>query len=194
MWCQSLYASTVLQQCRLFKLCRNLSAGTVSQGCSCLSGRNLSAGTVLQGCRLFKWCQNLPAGTVLQDCSCLSSVETYLPTLCCRGSAVLVVSKPFCRHCVAEVQLFKRCRNLSAGTVLQRFSCLSGVKTYLPALCCRGTAVKALSKHICRHCVAGVQLFKWCRNLSAGTALQGCSCLSGVKTYLPELCCRGAAV
>ena len=131
----------MLQQCRLFKLCRNLSAGTVLQGCSCLSGRNLSAGTVLQGCRLFKLCRNLSAETVLQGCSCLSCVKTYLLALCCRVAAVLVVSKPICQHCVAEVQLFKQCRNLSAGTVLQRCSCLSGVETYLPALCCRGAAV-----------------------------------------------------
>ena len=63
------------------------------------------------------------------------------------------MSKSICQHCVAEVQLFKRCRNLSAGTVLQRCSCLSSclssVATYLPALCC--------------------------------------SCLSGVETYLPPL-------
>ena len=32
------------------------------------------------------------------------------------------------------------------------------------------------------HCAAGVQLFKWCRNLSACTVLQGCSCLSSVAT------------
>ena len=44
------------------------------------------------------------------------------------------------------------------------------------------------------HCAAGVQLFKWCQNLSAGTVLQGCSYLSGVFSYLPSLCCRGAAV
>ena len=31
-------------------------------------------------------------------------------------------------------------------------------------------------------CVAGVQLFKRCRNLFAGTVLQGCTCLSGVET------------
>ena len=62
------------------------------------------------------------------------------------------VSKPICQHCVAEVQLFKRCPNLSDG-----------------------------------HCAAGVQLFKGCRNLSAGTVLQRCSCLSGVETYLPAL-------
>ena len=138
-----------------------------------------------------------------------------------------MVSKPICRDCVAEVQLFKWCQNLSAGTVLQRrsclrgvgaylpgtllqgcsclssvatylpalcCSCLSGIATYLPALCCRDAAVKAVSKPICRHCVAGVQLFKWCRNLSAGTVLQWCSCLSGVETYVPTLCCKGAVV
>ena len=183
------------------------------QGCSCLS----SVATYLPG-------------TVQQGCSCLSGVETYLPGLCCRGAAFLVVSKPICRHCVAEVQLFKRCRSLSAGTVLQRCSCLSGVATYLPgtvlqgcsclscaatylpALCCRDAAFLVVSKPICRHCVAEVQLFKWCQNISAGTVLQRCSCLrgcrnlsagtvlqrcsylSGVKTYLPALCSRGAAV
>ena len=126
------------------------------------------------GVQLFKWCQNLSAGTVLQRCSCLSGVKTYLPAMCCRGAAVKAVTKPICRHCVAEVQLFKPCQNLSAGNfaagvqlfkrcpnlspsiVLQGCSCLSGVETYLPALCC--------------------------------------SCLSGVETYLPGLCCRGAAV
>ena len=70
-----------------------------------------------------------------------------------------VVSKPICQHCVAGVQLFKWCQNLSAGTVLQGCSCLSGVGTYL-----------------------------------LGTMLQGCSCLSGVATYLLAVCCRGAAV
>ena len=96
---------------------------------------------------------------MLQGCSNLNGVETYLPALCCRVAAVLAVSKPICRHCVAGVQLFKRCRNISA-----------------------------------RQCAAGVQLFKQCRNLSAGTVLQGCNCLSGVKTYMLALCCRGAAV
>ena len=137
---------------------------------------NISVGHCAAGMQLFKWCCNLSACTVLQGCSCLSGVETYLPALCCTGAAVKVVSKPICRDCVAEVQLFKRCQNLSAGTVLQRCSYLSGVKTYLPALCCRGAAVQAMS------------------NLSAGTVFQVCSCLSGVKTYLPALCCRGAAV
>ena len=117
------------------------------------------------------------------------------------------MSQPICRHCAAVMQLFKWCRNLSAGTVLQGCSslifvatylpgtvlqgcsCLSGVATYLPALCCRGAAVKVVSQLISRHCAAGVQLFKWCRNLSAGTVLQRCSCLSGVETYLPALCC-----
>ena len=190
------------------------------QGCSCLSSvptcllgtvlqlfkrcRNLPAGTVLQ---LFKWCQNLSARTVLQGCICLRGVETYLPALCCI-CLNKVVMKPICQHCVAGVQLFKRCQNLSAGTVWQLFkrcrnlsaghcaagvqlfkrccnlsastvlqgcSCLSGVKTYLPALCCRGAAVKVVMKPICWHCVAEVQLFKWCRNLSAGTVLQRCS-------------------
>ena len=164
------------------------------------------------GLQLFKLFPNLPADTVLHRSSCLSGVKTYLPALCCRGAAVQVASKPICRHCVAEVQLFKQCRNLSAGTVLQGCSCLSGVETYLPALCCRGAAVKAVSKPICRHLVAevqlfkqcsnltaghyvaGVQLLKRCRNLSAGTVLQGCSCLSGLEINLPGLCCRGAAV
>ena len=78
-----------------------------------------------------------------------------------------MVSKPTCRHCAAGVQLFKWCRNLSAGTVLQRCSCLSGVEIYLPALFWRGAAVSAVSKPICRHCVAEVQLFKRCHNQSA---------------------------
>ena len=148
----------------------------------------------------------------MQGCSCLSSVETYLPALCCRGAAVYVVSEPICRHCVADVQLFKwchnlsaghcaagvqllkQCCNLSAGTVLQGCSCTSGVETYLPALCCRGAAVSVVLKPICWDCVAEVQLFKWCRNLSAGTVLQRCSCLSGFETFLPALCCTGTAI
>ena len=93
------------------------------------------------------------------------------------------MSKPICQHCVAEVQLAEWFK-LSAGTVLQGWSCLSSVKTFLMALCCRGAAVKAVSKPICRHCVAGVQLYKQCRNLPASTVLQGCSCLSGVETFL----------
>ena len=177
---------------QLFKRCPNQSAGTVFQGCSCLS----SVATYL-------------LGTVLPGCNCLSGVATYLPAQCCRDAAVIIVSKPTYQHCAAGMQLFKWCRNLSAGTVLQRFSCFSSVKTFLPTLCCRGAAVSAVSQHICRalccrgaavlqpicgYCAAWVRLFKCCRNLSAGTVLQGCSCLSGVKTYLPGLCSRGAAV
>ena len=128
------------------------------------------------GVQLFKRCQNLSAGTVLKGCSCLSGVKTYLPALCCRGAAVKGVSKPICRHCVAEVQLFELCHNISASTVLQGCSCLM------------------VSKPTCRHCAAGVQLFKWCQNLSSGTVLQRCSCLSGVETYLPALCCSSASV
>ena len=104
-----------------------------------------------------------------------------------------MLSKPICRDCVAEVQLFKWCQNLSAGTVLQGCSCLSIVATYMPALCCRGSAVKAVSKPTCGHCAAEVQLFKWCRNLSAGTVLQMCSCLSGVKAYLPGTLLQGCS-
>ena len=139
------------------------------------------------------------------------------------------MSKPICRHCVAEVQLFKQCGNLSAGhcaagvqlfkrcgnlsasSVLQGCSCLSGVETYLQTLYCWVSAVKVVLKPICRYCVAevqlfkgcqkpicrhwvaGVQLFKQCRNLSAVTVLLGCSCFSSIATYLPALCCRGAA-
>ena len=101
----------------LFKRCRNLSAGTVLPGCSCLSGVETY---LLALCSRAAGCLSIVAtylpGTVLQGCSCLSSIATYLLEMCCRGAAVLVVSKPICRHCVAGVQLFKRFRNLSAGT------------------------------------------------------------------------------
>ena len=68
----------------------------------------------------------------------------------------------FSGHCAAGVQLSKLCRNLFADIVLQGCSCLSGVETYLQALCCRVAAVLVVSKPICQHCVAGVQLFKVC--------------------------------
>ena len=127
--------------------------------------------------RLFKQCPNLSA------MHCAAGVQLFKQ---CRNLTA--------GHCAAEVQLFKWCPNLSVGTVLQWCCCLSGVKTYLPGLCCRGAAVKAVSKPICLHCAEGVKLFKWCPNLSACTVLQGCSCLSSVETYMPALCCRGAAV
>ena len=162
------------------------------QWCSCLS---CPATYLLALCcrvQLFKWCQNLSANIVLQGCSCLRGVETYLPELCSRAAGCLSSVATYLPGTV--MQLLKRCRNLSADTVLQGCSCLSGVGTYLPALCCRGAAFKLVWKPTCRQCAAGVQLFKWCPNLSAGTVLHGCSCLSGVETYLPTLCCRGAAV
>ena len=142
----------------------------------------------------FKLCRNLSAGTVLQGCSSLNGVQTYLPALCCRGATVKALSKPICRHCVAVVQLFKWCRNISAG------HCAAGVQLFKQ--CCnlsagtvlQGCSCKVLSKLTCWHCAAGVQLFKWCQNLFAGTMLQRCSCLSGVETFLPAMCCRGAAV
>ena len=123
------------------------------------------------GMQLFKRCLNLSA------INCVAEVQLFK---WCRNLSV--------GHCAAGVQLFKRCCNLSARTVLEGCSCLNGVETYLPALCCRGAAVKVVLKPICWHCAAGVQLFKWCQNLSAGTVLQRCSCLSGVETYLPALC------
>ena len=104
-----------------------------------------------------------------------------------------MVSKLICRHCVAEVQLFKRCQNVSAGTVLQRCNCLSSIATYLLALCCRGAAVKAASQPTCRDCVAGVQLFKRCQNLFAGTVLQGCSFLSGVQNLTASTVLQGCS-
>ena len=107
-------------------------------------------------------------------CSCLSGVATYLLALCCKGATVSAVLKPICRHCVAGVQLFPK---LSAG------HCVAEVQLF-----------KRCPNLSAGHCVAGMQLFKQCRNLSAGTVLQGCSCLSSVPTYLPALCCRGAAV
>ena len=140
-WCRNLSADTVLQGCNSLSSVALFLLGTVLQECSCLSGVATYLPACAAGVQLFKWCQNLPSGTVLQGCSCLSDVKTYLPALCCRGAAVEVVLKPICRHCVAEVQLFKWCPNLSAGTVLQRCSCLSSDATYLLALCCRGAAV-----------------------------------------------------
>ena len=103
------------------------------------------------------------------------------------------MSQPICRHCVAGVQLFKHCLNLSTG------HCAAGLQLFKAAAVAADLPAP----------VAGVQLFKQCQNLCARTVLQGCSCLSGVATYLPGtvlqlfkrcrnlsagLCCRGAAV
>ena len=177
---------------QLFKLCRILSTRNCAAGVQLFKRcRKLSASTVPQ---LFKWCQNLSAGTVLQRCSCLSGVETYLPALCCRGTAVKAVWKPIFRHCIAEVQLFKRCRNLSAGTVLQGCSCLSGVEPICPHCVAEVQLFKRCRNLPAGHSASRVQLFKRCRNLSASTVLQGCSCFSSVATFLLVLCCRGAAV
>ena len=145
---------------QLFKRCRNISA------------RHCDAGV-----QLFKQCRNLSASTVMLGCSCFSGVKTYLLALCCRGAAVKVVLKPICWDCVAEVQLFKWCQNLSAGNVLQKCSCLSGEEN-LSA----GTVLQRCS------CLSGVSTYL------PGTVLQGCSCLSCAATYLPALCCWGAAV
>ena len=83
------------------------------------------------------------------------------------------------------MQLFKRCCNLSASTVLQGCSCLSGVATYLPALSCRGAAVLVVLKPICWHCVAGMQLFKQCRKpICWALCCRGAGCPSGVSFYL----------
>ena len=101
---------TVLQWCRLFKMCQNLPArhcGSVVQtvlamseptyralcysGAGCLSGaRTYLPGTVLQWSILLKWCQNLPTGhwvTVVQTVLAMSE-PTYL-ALCYRGAGCL---------------------------------------------------------------------------------------------------------
>ena len=101
--------------------------------------------------------------------------------ICCYFVAKVQLFKQ-CRnlsagHCAAGVQLFKQCPNLSAGTVLQGCSCLSGFEIYLPGLCCRGAAVLAVSQPICCYFVAKVQLFKQCRKLSAG------HCAAGVQLF-----------
>ena len=129
---------------------------------------------------------NLTAGTVLQGYSCLSSVKPIC-WHCVEGVQLFKQCRNLSnRHCAAGVQLFMGCRNLSASTVLQGCSCLSCVTTYLPALCCRDAAVYVVLKPTCSclsgvktclpYCAAGVKLFKWCQNLSAGTMFQGCSC------------------
>ena len=109
---------TVLQCCRLFKQCQNLTAGNCvtvvkailamseptcralcysDAGCLSIVGIYLSA-TVLQGCRLFKHCRNLPT-----------------------------------RDCIAEVQAVLAMSELTCQALsYSGADCLSGVRTYLP--------------------------------------------------------------
>ena len=96
---------TVLQGCRLFNRCPNLTAGhcvagvqavyAVSEstcwalccrgaGCLCVVGTYLP-GTVLQGCRLLKRCQNRPAGHYVAGVQAVYTVsESTCRALCCR--------------------------------------------------------------------------------------------------------------
>ena len=85
------------------------------------------------------------------------SLKSLLINICWWGSG----SKPHRRHCVQRERERERERE-------RKRERKKAVKTVLEsicwALCCRG------------------KLFKWCRNLSACTVLQGCSCLSSVAT------------
>ena len=155
----------MLQLCRLFKECRNLSSGhcvTVVQtvyavseptcralcysGADCFSNVGVYLlGTVLQWCRLFKRCRNLPAG-----------------------------------HCATVVwcRLFKRCQNLPAGhcvTVVQTVLAMS--ESTCRALCYSG----ADSRSGVRTNLPGTmlqlgRLFKQCQNLPTG------HCVTEVQT------------
>ena len=135
---------TVLQWCRLFKLCQNLPAGHCVTGvqvfygvskptcralcysvADCLSGvRTYLPGIVLQWCRLFKRCQNLLTGhcvTFLQTVLAMS-VPTYR-ALCYSGAGCLSCVRTYLPGTVLQgCRLFKGCPNLPAGhcvTVLQ---------------------------------------------------------------------------
>ena len=98
--------------------------GTVLQGCSCLVVSQPICRHSVAEVQLFKLCHNLTAG------HCVAGVQLLKR---CRNLSASTV--------LQGMQLFKWCGNLSAGTVLQGCSCLSGVETYLPALCCRCAAV-----------------------------------------------------
>ena len=182
---------TVLQWCRLFKLCQNLPAGhcvTVVKavlamseptcqalccsGESCFSNvRTYLQGTVLWWCRLFKQCWSLPAWHCFYNGeSCFSNVRVYLPGTVLQG----------CR-------LFKQCQNLPAG------HCVTVVKAVLAksestcrALCysdagCLSSARTYLLGTVLQWC----RLFKRCQNLPAGHCVhRGANCLSSVRTYL----------
>ena len=78
------------------------------------------------------------------------------------------MSQPICWHCVAGVQLFKRCRNLPAGTVMQRCRLFKQCWN-LPA----------------GHCVARVQAVYAVSELTSPALWwSGAGCLNGVWTYL----------
>ena len=118
---------------QLFKWCRNLSAHSVLQGCSCLSNVKPICRDCVAGVRLFKRCQNLSAGTVLQGCSCLSGVETYLPALWCRGAGCLSSVGTYLPGTVLQgCRLFKRGSEPTSLALLSRVTgCLSSVSFYL---------------------------------------------------------------
>ena len=80
------------------------------------------------------------SGTVFRSATVLEVLEPTCRALHCRGVAVKAVSQPICRHCAAGMQLFKRCQNLPASTVMQRCRLFKQCWN-LPA----------------GHCVAGVQ-------------------------------------
>ena len=162
---------TVLQWCRLFKRCWNLSAkhcDTVVKAVLALSEPTCRA----LCCRLFKQCQNLPAGhcvTVVKAVLAMSEptyqARRYSGKGCFSNVGVYLLGTvlQWCR-------LFKQCQNLPAGhcvTVVKGVlamseptcqalcysdaGCLSGVGVYLP-----GTVFQW-----CR-------FFKPCQNLPAG--------------------------
>ena len=163
---------TVLQWCRLFKRCQNLSAGhcvivvkavlamsesTCQTLCysdaGCLSNvRNYLPGTVMQGCRLLKRCQNLPAGhcvTVVK--AALAMSEPTYPALCYSGADCISGVRIYLSGTVLQgCRLLKKCQKLPAG------HCVTVVQT-----------VKAVSKPTCRALCYSVA-----------------DCLSGVGTYL----------
>ena len=127
---------TVLQWCRLFKLCQNLPAGhcvTVVKavlamseptcqalccsGACCLSNiGTYLPGTVLQWCRMFKQYQNLHAGhcvTVLK--AVLAMSEPTYRALCYGGAGCLSNVGVYLPGTVLQWgRLFKRCWNLPA--------------------------------------------------------------------------------
>ena len=138
----------MLQWCRLFKPCQNLSAGncvTVVQTVKALSEPTYQA-LCCRGADCLSNVRTYLPGTVLQGSYCLSNVRTYLP-----GPVLLG-----CR-------LFKRVRTYPLGTVLQwcrlfrqcwmeptcralcyrGADCLSSEGTYLPAGHC-ATVVQAV--------------------------------------------------